>query len=163
MVELLVWRHAKTEPADGVRPDHERELLPVGKIDAREVGRLLVERDLVPSVVLCSDAVRARRTADLATESFPKRPERFDLPELYDTDGSGIVPLLPVYAGGALRVLIVGHNPALSEFVSAVAGTTTQLTTGALAIIEADAERASDIARATSFALRTVIIPPRKA
>lgn len=163
MVELLVWRHAKTEPSGGGCPDHERELLPVGVTDAREVGKLVVERDLVPTVVLCSDAVRARQTADIACEAFPSAPLRIDLRELYDADGADIPGLLAVYAGSATRVLVVGHNPCVSEFVSAVARSSTQLTTGALAVVEAEAEDASRIDAATSFALRTVIIPPRKA
>ncbi|MFW5741776.1 MAG: SixA phosphatase family protein [Spirochaetota bacterium] len=163
MVELLVWRHAKTEPSNGRRSDHERRLLPVGEADAREVGRLVAERDIVPELVLCSDAVRARQTADLGAQAFPARPERFDLPELYDVDASQITALLPVYAGRATRVMIVGHNPALSEFVSVVAGSRTRLTTGALAVVEAHADAAAAVDASTSFALRTVIIPPRKA
>ncbi len=163
MVELLVWRHAKTEPSGGRQADHERRLLPVGEGDAREVGRLLVERNIVPELVLCSDAVRARQTADLGAQAFPAHPERFYLPELYDADGSQIATLLPVYAGSATRVMIVGHNPALSEFVSFVAGSPTRLATGALAVVEADVDAAADVDASTSFALRTVILPPRKA
>lgn len=163
MVELLVWRHAKTEPSGVGRPDHERQLRPVGEADAREVARLLVDRDLVPAVVLCSHAVRARQTADLAIDAFPTSPERFDLPELYETEGSQLPRLLPVYAGKATRVMIVGHNPAVSEFVSAAAGVPTHLKTGALAIVEANVDTASAVDAATVFELRTVIIPPRKA
>ena len=161
MIELLRWRHAKTERGGPDRPDAERRLLPVGRADAEEIGRLLVSRDLVPQVVLCSNAVRARETADLASGMFEPPPVRFDLPELYHGDASRYLDAVSVYGGEASRVLLVGHNPDIASFISSVAGRDVEMKTGALAVIEADAMRAGEVGRGTSLSLRMVILPPR--
>ena len=163
MVELLVWRHAKTERGGRGRSDVERRLLPVGRADAEEIGRLLVSRDLVPQIVLCSNAIRARETADLASALFRPPPARFDLPELYNGDGTEYLKAVSVYGGAATRILLVGHNPDIASLVGSIAGRSVDMKTGALAVIEADASRADEVGRGTTMSLRMVLLPSRRA
>jgi phosphohistidine phosphatase len=163
MVELLVWRHAKTERRSAGTSDHERRLRPIGRTDAEEIGRLLVSHDLVPQVVLCSDALRAKETADIASALLEPPPTRFDLPELYDGDSSEFLKVVSIYGGEATRLLLVGHNPDIESFVSSVAGRDIEMKTAALAVIDADAPRAADVGRGTLLRLRTMLLPSRRA
>jgi phosphohistidine phosphatase len=157
MVELLVWRHAKTETAKDGTADHERRLLPVGQDDAIRMGRLLADRGLIPDLVLCSDAVRARQTADLAMQAWNHAPTRIDLPELYRADAPDYLSIVSVYGGTARRVLIVAHNPAVGDFASEAAGKPIRIRTGTLAVVEVDVRRAADASRASALTLRSVL------
>lgn len=162
MIELLVWRHAKTEPGNPGTPDRDRELLPVGRADAREMGRVLAEADLVPGLVLSSDATRAVQTAALAMEGFPAGIPRFDLPELYDAEWEDYLSAAATYGGRARRLLLVGHNPTVTELVSRAAGTAMQMKTGFLAVIEAEVADASAAGPGTPLRLRSIMIPERR-
>ncbi|MDQ0711860.1 phosphohistidine phosphatase SixA [Streptomyces luteogriseus] len=68
---LIVLRHAKSAwPLDVV--DHERPLAPRGRRDAPAAGRALADADLLPDLALCSTALRARRTWDLAAAEWAR-------------------------------------------------------------------------------------------
>ncbi|CAM5605305.1 Phosphohistidine phosphatase OS=Streptomyces griseomycini OX=66895 GN=FHS37_004000 PE=4 SV=1 [Streptomyces griseomycini] len=75
---LVVLRHAKSARPEGVA-DHERPLAPRGRRDAPAAGRALAEADCLPGLALCSTAVRARRTWELAAAQWGTPPPvRFD-------------------------------------------------------------------------------------
>lgn len=119
---LVVLRHAKSAWPDGV-PDHERPLAPRGLRDAPAAGRALAEAGCLPDLALCSTAVRARRTWELAAAQWagPTPPVRFD-PRLYGADVPellGVVHETPAEVG---TLLLVGHNPGLEELVLDLAG-----------------------------------------
>ncbi|MFP4114925.1 MAG: SixA phosphatase family protein [Spirochaetota bacterium] len=164
MVELLIWRHAKTERGAGL-PDHDRRLLPIGRDDALDVARALLERNLVPDIVLCSSAARAQETAYALYEVLAdeaRAPERFDLPELYSADEGDYISLVRLYGGGASRILIVGHNPTAERFVSCATGDETTMKTGALAVLHAAAAGASDLPDSAELTLSEMILPLRR-
>ena len=111
MKTLLLLRHSKA----GVgAPDRDRGLTGRGRRQAAAAGRYLAAEGLLPDVVICSDARRTRETLDgLALGDGPA--VQFT-PALYD----GHVPeLLDLVRGiedvGVSRVLVVGHNPTISE------------------------------------------------
>ncbi|MFF5018223.1 SixA phosphatase family protein [Streptomyces sp. NPDC001165] len=118
---LVVLRHAKSAWPEGVE-DHRRPLAPRGLRDAPAAGRALAEADCLPDLALCSTAVRARRTWELASAQWGTPPPvRYDR-RLYGAD----VPELLEVAREAPRevetLLLVGHNPGLEELVLELAG-----------------------------------------
>ena len=64
MKTLHLLRHAKSAWDRPSLPDRERGLNKRGRRDAARMGEFLVEQDLLPDVILCSPAERARRTAE---------------------------------------------------------------------------------------------------
>jgi phosphohistidine phosphatase SixA len=76
MKTLLVLRHAKSSWSDPALDDHERPLNTRGRRDAPRMGELVREYRLIPDVVISSDAVRARLTADGAEEAAIVQIER---------------------------------------------------------------------------------------
>ncbi|BFO19611.1 histidine phosphatase family protein [Streptomyces sp. KM77-8] len=118
---LVVLRHAKSAWPEGVT-DHRRPLAPRGLRDAPAAGRALAEADCLPGLALCSTAVRARRTWELAaaqwgTPSSVRLDRRLYL--------AGVPDLLAVVGEVSAEVetlLLVGHNPGLEELVLTLAG-----------------------------------------
>ncbi|AOR35628.1 phosphohistidine phosphatase [Streptomyces fodineus] len=117
---LVVLRHAKSAWPEGVE-DHRRPLARRGLRDAPAAGRALAEADCLPDLALCSPAVRARRTWELASAEWGTPPPvRYDR-RLY---AAGVPELLEVVRETPPEVetlLLVGHNPGLEELVLEVA------------------------------------------
>jgi phosphohistidine phosphatase len=118
---LVVLRHAKSAWPEDV-PDHERPLAPRGRRDAPAAGGALAGADLLPDLAVCSTALRARQTWELACGQWGTPPPlRLD-PRLY---GAGVPELLEVVHAMPAEVdtlLLVGHNPGAEELVLELAG-----------------------------------------
>ena len=111
MKTLLVLRHAKSSWNDPTLDDHERPLNKRGRRDAPRMGKLVREYGLIPDVVISSDAVRARLTAEAVAEAARYAGEILLDPHLYMACPSDILSLLPMVRENAEAVMIVGHNP----------------------------------------------------
>ncbi|CAM5711257.1 hypothetical protein STAFG_7211 [Streptomyces afghaniensis 772] len=118
---LVVLRHAKSAwPLDVA--DHERPLAPRGRRDAPAAGQTLAEADCLPDLALCSTAVRARRTWELAAAEWGTPPPvRFDR-RLYAASPAGLLAVVHEVSAEVETLLLIGHNPGLEELVLALAG-----------------------------------------
>ncbi|MET9732510.1 histidine phosphatase family protein [Streptomyces sp. NPDC006458] len=118
---LVVLRHAKSAWPEGV-PDHERPLAGRGRRDAPEAGRALAEADCVPDLAVCSTAVRARRTWELASAEWATPPRvRYD-DRVYAADVPDLLTVARETPPEVQTLLLVGHNPGLEELVLTLAG-----------------------------------------
>jgi len=118
---LVVLRHAKSAWPTGV-PDHERPLAPRGRRDAPAAGRALAEADCLPDLALCSTAVRARQTWELAAEQWGTPPPvRLD-ERLYGADVPELLEAVREVPDQVGTLLLIGHNPGLEELVLELAG-----------------------------------------
>jgi phosphohistidine phosphatase len=136
MKELELLRHAKSDWLAEFREDHDRPLSPRGVKAARLMGRFLSGADLVPRRVFSSSAERAVRTAELAARAggweCPIETSR----TLYLPDPDSLFKYLRGIDEEQDRILLVGHNPSLEEFLSLlVGGGTFRLPTASLAMV----------------------------
>lgn len=117
---LVLLRHAKAE-TPGEQPDFERRLTETGQADADAAGSWLADERLRPDLVICSTAVRTRQTwhgvAVALAQAAPEKPA----PEvhyeqgLYDGARTELVDLLRNVPDGVRTVLVIGHNPTMSD------------------------------------------------
>ncbi|MEU3790090.1 histidine phosphatase family protein [Streptomyces fructofermentans] len=121
MRRLVVLRHAKSAWPDLVA-DHERPLAPRGRRDAPAAGRALADSDCLPDLALCSTAVRARQTWELAAEQFGTPPPVRHDARLYAADVRELLDVLREAPDEARTVLLIGHNPGLEDLVLTLAG-----------------------------------------
>ena len=135
MKTLLVLRHAKSSRNDPALDDHERPLNKRGRRDAPRMGELLREHGLIPDVVISSDAVRARLTAEAVAGAAGYAGAIVLDPRLYLAGPADILSLLQRVRGKAETVMIVGHNPGLEELVEQLTGERQDLPTATLAQI----------------------------
>ncbi|MFD8154986.1 SixA phosphatase family protein [Streptomyces sp. NPDC001046] len=118
---LVLLRHAKSAwPVDVA--DHERPLAPRGRRDAPAAGRVLAEADCLPDLALCSTAVRARATWDLAAAEWGSPPPVRHDRRLYAAGPQGLLTVVHEVPDDVETLLLIGHNPGLEELVLALAG-----------------------------------------
>ena len=146
---LYLMRHAKSSWKKPL-PDHERPLNRRGKRAAEQIGRELVRRRLFPELILASDAKRARATAKRLLRAFApeKRPPLQLDPALYEADASTILEEIAATDDKIGDLLVIGHNPGISELAVLLTGDRSLewLPTGALVGMKVRGKRWKEIA-----------------
>ena len=146
MKTLLVLRHAKSSRDDPALDDRDRQLNARGERDAPRMGRLIKDEQLSPDFVVCSDAVRARQTAEAMAEAAGYSGTILLEHRLYAAEAADILAVLrDVVEPGLGTVMVVGHNPGLEDLVSALTGFREELPTAALAQLALQIDRWPDI------------------
>src|SRR5258708_4157022 len=147
--QLIVMRHAKAGELPG-GPDVERALRPRGRRNATAAGQWLAGRDLVPDLVLCSSARRARQTrqyvraeldgrAELDVRAEPAgEPEVIDDPRFYQAGAEDLLDIFGQARAQVRSLMYVGHNPAAAEVTEILTGDAADFPTAAIAIIGLD-------------------------
>jgi phosphohistidine phosphatase len=113
------------------------------------MGALVREYGLIPDVVISSDAVRARLTAEAVADAAHYAGEILLDPHLYLAGPADILSLLPTVRKSPQTVMIVGHNPGLEELVEQLTGERQDLPTAALAQIDLPIDQWSDLTLST--------------
>ena len=132
MKQLLILRHAKSSWANSSISDWQRPLNERGLRDAPRAGDWLRERALIPDLIITSDAIRARTTAEAVARAAGYSREIRVEPSLYHARPDDVLAVLGGVPGEARRVLLVGHNPGLEELVRQLSGEHHDLPTAAL-------------------------------
>ena len=116
---LILTRHAKSDWGSPALPDYDRPLNDRGRRAAPVLGRWLAERGWRPEEVMLSGARRTVEPWEWMAPSFdPALPLRVER-RLYDAPPERMLAVL----GTAQRatVLLIGHNPGISEFAQRLA------------------------------------------
>lgn len=113
------------------------------------MGELLRQHGLIPELVISSDAVRARLTAEAVAEAARYAGEILLDQHLYMASPADILSVLRTLPGNAETVMIVGHNPGLEELVERLTGEQQDLPTAALAQIVLPIEQWRDLKLST--------------
>lgn len=111
--KLVLFRHAKSAWPDV--PDHERPLAQRGIRAAPVMGRWLREAGVVPDLVLCSTARRARETWQFAQAGLAASPPVSFEDRIYGEDASGLLALIREVPPATGTLLLIGHNPAIED------------------------------------------------
>ncbi len=114
MKRLILTRHAKSSWDDPLTPDHDRPLNERGKAAAADLGVWLSSRGYVPDEVMCSDALRTRKTWSGIAPALPGTPILHLKPALYHAGPEVMLAVLRHAAGDT--VMVIGHNPGIAEF-----------------------------------------------
>lgn len=121
MKRLTLVRHAKSDWSVAGQPDWDRPLNARGLKDAPDMGRRLRERKLKPDCVLTSPAVRAITTAQLIARELGIAPDKLQQDErLYHAEPHMMLQVIRELGQTARHVLVVGHNPGITEFADQV-------------------------------------------
>jgi phosphohistidine phosphatase len=110
--QLVVMRHSKAEP--GGETDHVRELAQRGWDDARDAGRWLADRGLVPDGVLVSSARRTTSTWLAVAEGGSFEVEPTSSESLYTAGPETALDLVRETGDDVHALVVIGHNPTIA-------------------------------------------------
>ena len=136
--QLWLLRHGEAVPHES-KPDFDRELTARGQRQSIAAGEALARLGLEFAGCYTSPLVRARETAELASETLNVTPElRDDVGKGFDLDV--VRELLAAHDDGD-RVLVVGHNPAFEQVVLDLTGARVDFKKGGLAAVRMSGAR----------------------
>ena len=123
MFRLTLVRHAKTEPGVPGQEDWDRILEARGQRDAPEMARRLKDAHGKPDRILSSPAVRAITTANIMSRVLGVPAAKIVQDErLYLASPRKMLEVINELGNGAKHLMVVGHNPGISEFADQVSG-----------------------------------------
>jgi len=116
---LVLLRHAKSAWPDV--PDHDRPLAPRGRRAAPVMGHWLAGAGYIPDRVVCSTALRARQTWQLAQPVFGSVPVAVFDDRVYAASQAQLLDLIRRTPAATRTLLIVGHDPGVPELARTLA------------------------------------------
>ena len=140
MKTLTIVRHAKSSWNNPKLSDRERPLNKRGERDAPTMGQRLADAGIRPSLIASSPAVRAWTTARVIAAQM-SYPVEFLMREnnLYLASLSGLLDIVAEQDEGFQSLLIVGHNPGLTNLANFLCpGLTTNLPTAGVVSVNID-------------------------
>ena len=148
MKTLFLVRHGQSSWDDVKLTDSERPLTDKGKSDAAKMGKRLAESEVTLDMIVSSPAQRALATAEAIARKLDfKRKHIVQDERLYSGQMDDLLQLIEDVGGEHKRVMLVDHNPLLSELVLHLADKDVNLPTCAVAMLRFDAKSWAKIGR----------------
>lgn len=161
MPELYLMRHAKSAwDQPGVK-DHDRTLTPQGIERTQKIIAFIKLQQINFDLIVSSTAARARNTAIIMATGLNYDPKKIQLEtSMYECDTDSYFEILEMIPDSIQSVLIVAHNPTISEFFMKVSALQVEqfIPTSGLVGLKLNCKSWSEI-RKTEFALKFVISP----
>ena len=141
MKTLFLLRHAKSSWKDETLPDFERPLNRRGKRAAETMGRYFKTSAIVPELILCSPAERARETLNLVLKASRWTTEvRYDQ-RIYDATAQRLVEVVSQIDNDRKVAMLVGHNPGMEELLLLLTAESVGIATGTCAKVAVKASK----------------------
>ena len=119
MRELILIRHSYAEPGMLNMSDFNRDLTSKGVERAVNQSKLLKDRDITPSLIISSNAVRAIKTARIFADIFGNTCPIQEVSQLYDDlTTADFFNILNKIDNSMSTVLLFGHNPTMERMAS---------------------------------------------
>ncbi len=133
MKVLYLLRHAKSDWGNAALPDAARPLNARGLRAAPLIGAALRERQPQPDAIICSPAERARQTAALIKVAAGLALAIEYDERIYEADVARLLRVVEETDAAIGSLLLVGHNPGMTEFCHFLTGEARRFPTAALA------------------------------
>lgn len=148
MKVLFLVRHGQSSWDDAKLSDRDRPLTDKGKRDAVNVGKRLAESELAVDMLFSSPAKRALATAETIARKLDFKRKKIVLDEqIYTGQVDDLLQVIRAVGDEHKRVMLVGHNPALSELLQCLAGKSTSMPTCSVAELRFDTKSWSKIGK----------------
>ena len=114
-------RHAKSSWNDPALADFDRKLNGRGIKAAARMGTHIRETGIIPELVLCSSAWRARETWELIQESFHEMIEAKAMKGLNLASPNQILRAIRIVPNNVRHLLVLAHNSGVKELAHRLA------------------------------------------
>lgn len=120
---IVLLRHAKaaSDEATDSTDDIDRQLTDRGRADASAAGSWFARWGLSVDLVLCSPAVRAQQTWQLASAGGATAARVEQEPRVYEASVDELMEVLRALSPAARTVLVVGHAPGIPALAETLA------------------------------------------
>ncbi len=143
---LFLFRHGKSDWDAPFERDHDRPLSLRGERDAQNMGMLLaLSGTRLPGLVICSTALRARATLDLALRAGDWAPDVRFSDALYQATVAQVLEFIRDLPDQHDRIMLVGHEPTWSGLVHALTGGRVRMPTAGMARLDLEADGWRDV------------------
>ena len=147
MKRIILMRHGKAENLELGGEDVDRPLDERGRSQSRNAAMDLQAKGVIADRVLCSKAVRTRQTCDIVCEVLGLSTSMVMYEDdLYLAAPFDIMAHLCALPSFVNTVLVVGHNPGLSELAVSFSKRIGLLNTAGMAMLDVDIKEWSDLA-----------------
>ena len=158
MKRLLLMRHAAPGNKQPGMSDHDRPLHSSGEEDAKRMGRLIKSEGAKPDLIMSSTAERAKRTAELVSESCGSDLPWL-VPDLYLAGPEEWLRRLGPLPDEYETVMVVGHNPGLETLLKALTGSEETLSHATVVDLGLPIDGWNELSRAAAGRLQRVWRP----
>ncbi len=119
MLKLFLLRHAKSSWDDITLNDFDRPLSKRGLKDIPFMGKSYRKEYTKPQLIISSPARRARETAELFAEEIDYKIDEINFEQrIYQNTLEDLVDIVQKIDDSYDRVILVGHNPSLTELAN---------------------------------------------
>ncbi|MCA9190873.1 MAG: histidine phosphatase family protein [Planctomycetales bacterium] len=135
MKTLVLMRHAKSDWNQPGLCDHDRPLNRRGQLAAPIMAQHLASQGVFSDLIISSSAVRVQETINLMRPFWAEDVETRVNAEIYLASPAVLHELVANLPLDRSKVMVVGHNPGLSNFASRLSGKSIEMPTAAVAIL----------------------------
>jgi phosphohistidine phosphatase len=118
---IHLLRHAKSSWDEPRLADHDRPLAKRGRKAAKLLRKHIRDSEIDPNLVLCSSAARAVETLEGVRPGLGDPRVEIEA-GLYRAGSDGLLRRLQALPEDVGEVMLIGHNPAISELADELAG-----------------------------------------
>jgi len=115
---LSIMRHGKSSWDHLGIDDIDRPLLQKGKNRTQRICKYMLDKKLIPDCVMSSPALRAIETANIVIDELKLSLHSQLCKKFYPGRVNGIIDEIAEVTKSFNHLLILGHNPALTELVN---------------------------------------------
>lgn len=120
MKKLYLLRHAQSSNPQGVS-DHSRQLDKIGKQECKSMQAYLIENNIHPALVLCSDSVRTTMTAKNIFNGISGINVTYNA-KLYNATPGEILKEIAKISDDISSIMLIAHNPGIQQLAFILAG-----------------------------------------
>jgi phosphohistidine phosphatase len=121
--QLLLLRHGQAVEAQRDMTDMDRPLSPRGRAEVLDAAQCIADSRLRCDALLASPAVRTRETATIVAAELDFSEAIIFEPSIYLGDAAALLTALRRCPKTSETLLMVGHNPGISELAQRFKGT----------------------------------------
>jgi len=116
MKTLFIVRHSKAIGKQKGPDDFERTLKQSGRKDASNVGHQLLQKGMIPQIIISSPAFRAISTARIIAEqiAYPEELIETDM-RIFEGGFDELLTIIGETNDSYSSMMIVGHNPSIDD------------------------------------------------
>lgn len=158
--KLLIMRHAKSDRGEMMQTDFDRPLNHRGEHEPKIIAQQLNALSISIDRALVSPAVRTTQTWELLAESLANIPDVIFDRTLYNAYVDDILEALQQHVRDDQTLILIAHNPGVSELCSYLCGENIEFEPATLAILHTNADDiTSRLARPKGFTLERLLVP----